>query len=96
MDQFGAFDEWKNKSFLLLVDGYIGMKDYFQAKSTIEAIEMNVTDEQVKSAARQRVILIEGLEKQEAEKNQRQWVPDEIKIQNENGVQPNEKGGSDE
>ena len=96
VDQFAGFDEWKHKSFLLLVDSYIGMKDYFQAKSTIEAIQMNVTDVNVIGAALQKLAAIEALEAEEAERNKRVLVPDEIQIQDGKNPEPVNEGGPNE
>jgi len=96
VDQFAGFEDWKNKSFLLLVDCYIAMKDYFQAKSTIEAIEMNVSDEKIKDSAKQRWLVIEAKEAEEVEKNKRVVLPDEIQIQENNNVSPNNEGGNNE
>lgn len=47
IEKYSSFDEWKYKGFLLLIDTYIGMQDYFQARATIEAIEQNVTEQWV-------------------------------------------------
>lgn len=47
IEKYSAFDEWKFKGFLLLVDNYIGMKDYYQARATINAIKENVTEQWV-------------------------------------------------
>ncbi len=44
IEKYSAFDEWKYKGFLLLIDNYIGMEDYFQARATIDAIKQNVTE----------------------------------------------------
>jgi len=50
IEKYSAFDEWKYKGFLLLIDTYIGMKDYFQARATIDAIKQNVTEQWVLDA----------------------------------------------
>jgi len=47
IEKYSAFDEWKYKGFLLLIDAYIGMEDYFQARATIDAIKENVTEQWV-------------------------------------------------
>jgi tetratricopeptide (TPR) repeat protein len=52
IEKFSAFDEWKYKGFLLLVDVYISLKDYFQARATINAIMENVTEQWVIDAAK--------------------------------------------
>ncbi|MFN0032072.1 MAG: tetratricopeptide repeat protein [Flavobacteriales bacterium] len=47
VEKYSAFDEWKYKAFLLLVDAYIAMPDYFNARSTINAINENVEEQWV-------------------------------------------------
>lgn len=47
VEKYSAFDEWKYKAFLLLVDAYIKMPDYFNARATINAIKENVTEQWV-------------------------------------------------
>jgi hypothetical protein len=70
------------------------MGDYFQAKSTIEAIQANVLDEQVKAAATQKLSIIEAREAAEAEQNRRVMNSDEIQIENGgNPADQNQEGG---
>lgn len=47
IEKYSAFEEWKYRGFLLLVDNYIASKDYFQARATINAISENVTEQWV-------------------------------------------------
>lgn len=47
VEKYSSFDEWKYRAFLLLVDDYISLKDYFQAHTTIDAIKENVTEQWV-------------------------------------------------
>lgn len=42
LEKYSAFEEWKYKGYLLLADVYMGLKDYFQARATIDAILENV------------------------------------------------------
>ena len=51
IDQFAAYDEWKFKGFLLLVDSYIGMEDWFQARTTAQSILDNVSLDWVQTQA---------------------------------------------
>jgi len=51
IDQFAAYDEWKFKGFLLLVDTYIGMEDWFQARTTAQSILENVPLDWVQTQA---------------------------------------------
>lgn len=62
IDEFAAFDAWKHKSFLLLIDAYIGMEDWFQAKTTAESILEFVQDPATRAAAERGLIQIETLE----------------------------------
>jgi tetratricopeptide (TPR) repeat protein len=62
IEKFSAFDEWKYKGFLLLIDVYISLKDYFQAHATINAILENVTESSVVDAANAKKATLEQLE----------------------------------
>jgi tetratricopeptide (TPR) repeat protein len=62
IEKFSAFDEWKYKGFLLLIDVYISLKDYFQAHATINAILENVTESSVVEAANAKKATLEQLE----------------------------------
>jgi len=64
IERYAAFDEWKFKSFLLLSDVYVGMKDYFQARATLNAILTNVQEQWVRDAANQRLQALDTLENQ--------------------------------
>ncbi len=62
IEKFSAFDEWKYKGFLLLIDVYISLKDYFQANATVNAILENVTEPWVIEAANAKKATIDQLE----------------------------------
>jgi TolA-binding protein len=62
VEKYSAFDEWKYKAFLLLIDNYIGLKDYFQARATINAIYENVTDQWVIDEAKVKEAQLNQLE----------------------------------
>jgi hypothetical protein len=62
IDKFAAFDTWKHKAFLLLIDAYIGMEDWFQAKTTAESILEFVEDPSIRDEANTRLVDIERLE----------------------------------
>ncbi len=62
IEKFSAFDEWKYKGFLLLIDVYISLKDYFQARATINAILDNVTEAWVIDAANAKKATLDQLE----------------------------------
>lgn len=97
VDQFGGFEEWKNKAFILLVDNYMGMGDYFQARTTIEAINVNVTNEEVRNQANQRLTIIAEREAAEAEMSKRVFENNEIELNNgSNSNEQNNGGGPNE
>ncbi len=62
VEKFSAFDEWKYKAFLLLIDDYIAMKDYFQARATINAIYENVSEQWVIDEAKVKEAQLNQLE----------------------------------
>jgi tetratricopeptide (TPR) repeat protein len=62
IEKFSAFDEWKYKGFLLLIDVYISLKDYFQARATINAILENVTEQSIIDAANTKKATLDQLE----------------------------------
>jgi TolA-binding protein len=62
IDKFAAFDAWKHKAFLLLIDAYIGMEDWFQAKTTAESILEFVEDPAVRDEANTRMVDIERMQ----------------------------------
>jgi len=62
IETFAVYDEWKFKSFLLLADVYMGLEDYFQARTTLNAILDNVTEEWVRLEAQNKLAQLEQLE----------------------------------
>jgi TolA-binding protein len=60
--EFAAYNEWKHKGFLLLVEAYIGLEDLFQARATAENIMANVEEEWVQNACSDLMLEIESLE----------------------------------
>lgn len=65
--EFGSYDTWKFKGFLLLVKSYIGLEDLFQARATAESILENVEEEWVQNACSDLMLEIEALEAKELE-----------------------------
>jgi tetratricopeptide (TPR) repeat protein len=63
IQKFSAYDEWKYKGFLLLADAYIGLKDYFQARTTLQAILTNVQELWVRTEAEKKLAIVDQLEK---------------------------------
>ena len=62
IEKYSGFEEWKYRGFLLLADSYIGLKDYFQARATINAILDNVTETWVITEANQKKVQLDALE----------------------------------
>jgi tetratricopeptide (TPR) repeat protein len=62
IEKYSAFEEWKFRGFLLLADTYIGLKDYFQARATVNAILENVTEQWVIDEANQKKAQLDALE----------------------------------
>ena len=62
VEKYSAYDKWKYKGFLLLVDVYIGMEDYFQARETIKVIIANVNVNWVVKKANAKLQIVDQLE----------------------------------
>ena len=62
IEKYSAFEEWKYRGFLLLVDDYIALKDYFQARTTLNAILENVTEQWVLDEANLKDKQLDALE----------------------------------
>jgi len=43
-EQYGIHTEWLDKAFLLVAENFIGMKEYFQARATLQSIIDNSAD----------------------------------------------------
>ncbi len=43
-EQYGMYTEWLDKGFLLVAENFIAMKEYFQAKATLQSIIDNSAD----------------------------------------------------
>jgi hypothetical protein len=52
-----SHDYWVAKTYILIADNYIGMKDIFQAKSTLQSIIENyeVEDDDILSIAKEKL-----------------------------------------
>jgi len=82
IEKYSAFNEWKYRGFLLLADDYIAIKDYFQARATINAILENVTDQWVIDEANQKKQKLDALENPQGTSNSNNDI--EIDLQQEN------------
>lgn len=80
LERYAAFDEWKFKGYLLLSDVYVGMKDYFQARTTLNAIIERVTVEWVVAEAKVKLAELDALENPAGDGTS---TPDEINLQPE-------------
>ena len=50
LNRFGGGSEWAYRSFLLLAESYLVQGDLFQARTTIEQLQTNVTEPWVQDA----------------------------------------------
>lgn len=62
IEKYSAFDEWKFKGFLLLADVYVGLEDYFQARTTLNTILANVNVDWVIQGANERLARLDAIE----------------------------------
>jgi TolA-binding protein len=62
VQNFSAYNEFKYKGFLLLADIYIGLEDYFQAKTTLNTILENVSETWVVEEAQKKLKRVKELE----------------------------------
>jgi tetratricopeptide (TPR) repeat protein len=62
IEKYSAFAEWKYKAFLLLADVYVGMKDYFQARTTLDQILERVQEQWVRDEATRKLAALDALE----------------------------------
>ncbi len=67
--QFGSYEDWVGKSYLLQSDNFLAMGDRFQAKETLQSlIDNNFPLQHIKDAARDKLKLIEETELKEKQK----------------------------
>lgn len=59
---YANYDVWKHQAFLLLVDTYIALSDWFQARATAESILEYVEVENIRMAASKKLATIDELE----------------------------------
>ena len=43
LNRFGGGSDWANRSFLLLAESYIVQEDFFQARTTVEQLQANIS-----------------------------------------------------
>lgn len=64
-EQFAMFTEWLDKGFMLVAENFIAMKEYFQAKATLQSIIDNSADEHTVQAATDRLEWVNAEETRE-------------------------------
>jgi len=63
-ENFGIYEEWIGKSFLMIADNYIDTDEMFQAKATLSSLIENSPIEYIVSLAREKLLQIEMVEKE--------------------------------
>jgi tetratricopeptide (TPR) repeat protein len=58
-DNFGNYEYWVAKAFILLADNYVAQKDYFQAKATLQSIIDEYSKDDLKIIALEKLKKIE-------------------------------------
>jgi len=76
-NNFGVYQDWIGKSFLLIAENYIAMEEDFQAKATLESIIANANDPELKKKANQKLNYLKTREKVVKEQ-----APDTLEIEN--------------
>lgn len=74
VEKYSAFDEWKFKGFLLLADVYVGLNDFFQARTTLNTIIANVSTPWVVDGAKSRLENLDRIEAGDSNGTQRRDV----------------------
>jgi tetratricopeptide (TPR) repeat protein len=64
-ENFGIYEEWIGKSFLLIADNYIAMDEIFQAKATLNSVIEKSPEEDLVETARQKLVEIENMAQKE-------------------------------
>ena len=72
-EQYGIYTEWLDKAFLLVSENFIAMKEYFQAKATLQSIIDNSADVQTRQMATSRYQWVSNEEAKEVN-----LVPDSL------------------
>ncbi len=64
---YGSYEKWLGKAFLLISDNYVALKEYFQAEGTLNSIIENSPDQEIVNKAKAKLIKLKAL--QEGAKN---------------------------
>jgi tetratricopeptide (TPR) repeat protein len=60
-ENFGIYEEWIGKSFLLIAENYIAMDELFQAKATLNSVIENSPDSGIVTIAVEKLLEIEDV-----------------------------------
>lgn len=80
---FGAYEYWLGRSFMLISDNYVAMDELFQAKATLNSIIENSPEQEVVQEAKDRLRKIEA---REAEQQQEKETVDSTQQETENEI----------
>jgi tetratricopeptide (TPR) repeat protein len=64
-ENYGIYEEWIGKSFLLIAENYVAMDELFQAKATLNSVIENSPDEGIVETARKKLFEIENITRKE-------------------------------
>ena len=64
-ENYGIYEEWIGKSFIMIADNYISMEEIFQAKATLNSVIERSPDEAIVALARNKLQEIENITEQE-------------------------------
>lgn len=64
-ENFGIYEEWIGKSFLLIAENYIAMEELFQAKATLNSVIENSPDSTIVQAAREKLVQLDRITEKE-------------------------------
>ncbi|MFN3841329.1 MAG: tetratricopeptide repeat protein [Cyclobacteriaceae bacterium] len=65
---FAAYDEWVGRSYLLLSDNFLAMKDPFNAKATLESLIGKFPLQHIQDLAKEKLKKIQDMERMEKQK----------------------------
>ena len=63
-ETFGLYEKWIGLSFLMIAENYIDMDELFQAKATLNSIIEKSPLDDIRNAAKEKLVEIEALEKE--------------------------------
>ncbi|OYT16344.1 MAG: hypothetical protein B7C24_08225 [Bacteroidetes bacterium 4572_77] len=84
INEFGSYDYWITKGFILLADIYVKYGNTFQAKHTLQSIIENQNDTSLVLIAQQKIRIVQELEAIEEAKDFGKEEIDSVGVSNEN------------